>query len=235
MDSVLASLNEDSLGGEKAAENLIPLLNEDFIIATMFLADLTTILKRLIKVFQSDYVALSHLKPHLKAAIDSISEDFIGSDMQHPTHGIILRNFMDQKNIVPNNLPSFIKDFAAAMIEALNERFPNCELYDALSIFDTKLLPKTEKQMTTYGLKEIGILGDFYGQSKTVDGKIFSGIIDKEKLSEEWSSAKYYLQSFSERAYNFTEIWKHIFDTDSNFINNNLTTDQQQRVYISYC
>ena len=95
MDSVLASLNEDSLGGEKAAENLIPLLNEDFIIATMFLADLTTILKRLIKVFQSDYVALSHLKPHLKAAIDSISEDFIGSDMQHPTHGIILRNFMD--------------------------------------------------------------------------------------------------------------------------------------------
>ena len=44
--------------GEKAAENLILSLNEDFIIVTMFLADLTTILKRLINIFQSDYVAL---------------------------------------------------------------------------------------------------------------------------------------------------------------------------------
>ena len=39
MDSVLASLNEDSLEGEKAAENLILLLNEDFVTAIMFLAD----------------------------------------------------------------------------------------------------------------------------------------------------------------------------------------------------
>jgi hypothetical protein len=93
MDSVLASLNEDSLSGEKAAESLIPLLNEDFIIATMFLADLTSTLKRLIKVFQSDYVVLSYLKPHLKAAIDSISEDFIGSTDVQPTYGIILRNY----------------------------------------------------------------------------------------------------------------------------------------------
>ena len=220
MDSVLASLNEDSLEGEKTAENLIPLLDEKFVVATMFLADLTTALKRLIKVFQADYVALSHLKPHLKAAIDSISEDFIGSNDVQPKYGIILRNYMDRKGIHPRDLPNFIKEFAVAIIEALKQRFPNCELYDALSIFDPKLLPKTEKQMTTYGLKEINILGNHYGQSKTVDGKIFPEIIDKEKLLEEWSSAKHYLQSFSERAYNFAEMWKHIFDTDSNFISN---------------
>jgi hypothetical protein len=220
MDSVLASLNEDSLSGEKAAESLIPLLNEDFIIATMFLADLTSTLKRLIKVFQSDYVALSHLKPHLKAAIDSISEDFVGSTDVQPTYGIILRNYMDRTELHSNDLPNFIKDFTTAIIEALKERFPNSELYDALSIFDPKLLPKTERQMITYGLKEINILGDFYGQNKTVDSNIFPGIINKEKLLEEWNSAKYYLQSFSERLYNFTEMWKHIFDTDSNFISN---------------
>lgn len=220
MDSVLASLNEDSSGGEKAAENLIPLLDEEFEIATMFLADLTTILKRLINIFQSDYVALSHLKPHLKAAIDSISENFIGSTDIQPTYGIILRNFMDRKGIQSDNLPNFIKEFAKAIIEALKERFPNSELYDSFSIFDPKLLPKTEKQISTYGLKEISILGEFYGQDKIVDDNVFPGIIDKEKLSEEWSSAKYYLQSFSERSYNFTEMWKHIFDTDSNFISN---------------
>ena len=49
-------------------------------------------------------------------------------------------------------------------------------------------------------------LMNHYGQSKTVDGKIFPEIIDKEKLLEEWSSAKHYLQSFSERAYNFAEM-----------------------------
>jgi len=220
MDSVLAALNEDSLEGEKAANNLILLLNENFVIATMFLADLTTALKRLIKVFQADYVALSHLKPHLKATIDSISEDFIGSEDIQPKYGIILHNYMDQKEINSGNLPNFIKDFAIAIIGALKERFPNSELYDALSIFDTKLLPKTESQMTTYGFKEISLLGDFYGQSKTVDNNFFPSIIDKESLLEEWKSAKYYLKSFSEREYNFTEMWKHIFDTDSNFINN---------------
>ena len=94
MDLILFSLNEDFLAGDKIAENLVLLLDEDFITATMFLADLTNILKRLIKVFQSDYVALSHLKPHLKAAINSITEDFIGSTDISPTYGIILRNYM---------------------------------------------------------------------------------------------------------------------------------------------
>jgi len=75
---------EDSLGGEKAAANLILLLNEDFIIVTMFLADLT-ILKRLNKIFQADYVALSHIKPHLKAATDYIFANFIGNSDIKPT------------------------------------------------------------------------------------------------------------------------------------------------------
>ena len=220
MDSILAALNEDLLEGDKAATNLIPLLNEDFIIVTMFLADLTAILKRLSKVFQADYVALSHLKPHLKAAIDTIFASFIGNSDIKPTYGIVLCNYMDRKGINSDNLPGFIKDFAVAIIEALEERFPNVELYDALSIFDPKLIPKTEKQILTYGVKEINILGDFYGQDKMVDNNIFSGIIDKEELLEEWNSAKYYLQSFSERTYNFTEMWKHIFDTDKNFIGN---------------
>ena len=220
MDSVLSSLNEDSSTGEKTAESLLLLLDERFVIVTMFLADLTTILKRLINVFQSDYVALSHLKPHLNTAINSISENFIGCDDVQPTYGIILRNYMDRNNINQEDLPFFIKIYAEVMIEALQERFPNSELYDALSIFDIKLLPKTERQMANYGQKEIDFLGKYYGDSKVIDSNIFAGIIDKEKLSEEWNSAKFYLESFSERDFNFVETWKHIFDIDNNFIIN---------------
>ncbi|CAG8851563.1 10377_t:CDS:1, partial [Gigaspora margarita] len=220
IDSILSTLNEDSLEGEKEAKNLILLLDEDFVIVTMFLADLTTILKRLINVFQSDYVALSHLKPHLKTAISSISESFIGGTDIQPTYGIILRNYMDRNSINQKTLPFFIEDYAKAIIEALQERFPHSDLYNALSIFDIKLFPKTEKQIATYGQKEIEFLGNYYGDSRVADYNIFTGIIDKEKLLEEWNSAKFYLESYSERDYNFTEIWKHIFDVDNNFINN---------------
>jgi len=34
------------------------------------------------------------------------------------------------------------------------------------------------------------------------------------------AEAKFYLESYSERDYNFVEIWKHIFDVDNNFISN---------------
>ncbi len=186
----------------------------------MFLADLTTILKRLIKVFQSDYVALSHLNPYLETTISSINEYFIGSDDIEPTYGVILRNYMDRKKISSNELPNFIKDYAIAIIDTLKARFPESKLYDALSIFDTNLLPKMEKQMVEYGVKEIGYLGNYYGDLKIINDNFFSRIINKENLLEEWNSVKYYLRSFSERNYDFTEMWKHIFDTDSNFINN---------------
>ncbi len=49
-------------------------------IVTMFLADLMNILKRLIKIFQSDYVSLSHINPHLEVTVNSINEYFIESD-----------------------------------------------------------------------------------------------------------------------------------------------------------
>ncbi|CAG8787935.1 24411_t:CDS:2, partial [Racocetra persica] len=119
IDSILSTLNEDSLEREKEAKNLILLLDEDFVIVTIFLADLTTILKRLINVFQSNYVALSHLKPHLKTAISSISESFIGSTDIQPTYGIILHNYIDRNSINQETLPVFIEDYAKAIIEAL--------------------------------------------------------------------------------------------------------------------
>ncbi|CAG8713475.1 3580_t:CDS:1, partial [Scutellospora calospora] len=121
IDSISSTLNEDSLEGEKEAKNLILLLDEDFVIVTMFLADLTTILKRLINVFQSDYVALSYLKPHLKTAISSISESFIGSTDIQPIYSIILRNYIDRNSINQETLLVFIEDYAKAIIEALQD------------------------------------------------------------------------------------------------------------------
>ncbi|CAG8620163.1 15169_t:CDS:2 [Funneliformis caledonium] len=79
--------------------------------------------------------ALSHFKPHLKAEIETISTDFIECINILPTYGIILRNYMDREKFISNDLPRFVKDYAIAITEALKERFPNSELFDALNIF----------------------------------------------------------------------------------------------------
>ena len=52
MNSVLAAINDDVLEGDKQAEFLLDQLDQEFISATMFLADLTNMLKKLINIFQ---------------------------------------------------------------------------------------------------------------------------------------------------------------------------------------
>ena len=72
--------------------------------------------------------------------------------------------------------------------------------------------------MVLYGNQEIEFLGNFYGETKVVNENEFSGIIDKEKLKEEWNSIKFYLQSYknNNREMDFIQLWKHILDTDEN-------------------
>ncbi len=185
MDLVLSSLNENSLTREKSAEKLLVLLDENFVIVTMFLADLTNILKRLIKIFQLNYVSFSHINSHLKATVNSINEYFIESKNVKPTYGIILCNYMNRRKISSNKLPSFIKNYTIAIIDALKVRFSESKLYNALSIFDTSLLPKTEKQMVEYGVKKIEYLADYYGDIKIIHDNIFLEIVNKENLLEE--------------------------------------------------
>ena len=185
MDLVLSSLNENSLTREKSAEKLLVLLDENFVIVTMFLADLTNILKRLIKIFQLNYVSLSHINPHLEVTVNSINEYFIESEDVKPTYGIILRNYINHRKISSNELPSFIKNYTIAIIDALKVRFSESKLYNALSIFDTSLLPKIEKQIVEYGVKEIEYLADYYGDIKIIHDNIFLEIVNKENLLEE--------------------------------------------------
>ena len=52
MNSVLAAINDDVMEGDKQAEFLLDQLDQEFISATMFLADLSNILKKLINIFQ---------------------------------------------------------------------------------------------------------------------------------------------------------------------------------------
>jgi len=96
MNSVLAALNDDMLEGDEHASVLFGQLDQDFISATMFLADLMNILKRLIKIFQLDNLSLSQYKPNIDAAIKEIIAEFIGDGEVLPNHGMILKNYLEE-------------------------------------------------------------------------------------------------------------------------------------------
>ena len=83
--------------------------------------------------------------------------------------------------------------------------------------------PDDDRKLVLYGNQEIEILGNFYGETKFVNGNEFSGIIDKEELKQEWNSAKLLLQHYknNNREMNFIQLWKHILDTDEDFSFNN--------------
>ena len=79
-------------------------MDNEFIMATMFLADLTFILKKLINIFQSDYITITHLQPHLDTTINTITSYFIGSNDSAATYGNILQNYIAKENISSEGL-----------------------------------------------------------------------------------------------------------------------------------
>ncbi|CAG8507876.1 2858_t:CDS:2 [Gigaspora margarita] len=67
--------NKDSQQWAKALYNAI---DSEFILATKYFADVLSIISKLTKIFQLDYIALSNVYMQLNAAIESITLEFIG-------------------------------------------------------------------------------------------------------------------------------------------------------------
>ena len=54
-----------------------------------------------------------------------------------------------------NFIPSVVREYSIAIINAIKNRFPEYELYNAFSIFDPKELPDNERDLFIYGTIEI--------------------------------------------------------------------------------
>jgi len=132
MNSVLAAINDDAIEGDKQAELLLDQLDQEFISATMFLADLTNILKRLINIFQLENLSISKFIFHPNNTIKEITSEFIGYEEVLPNYGIIFKNYLDESG---NLVPSFVKEYSLAIIDAIKNRFPESENYISLLKF----------------------------------------------------------------------------------------------------
>jgi len=104
MNSVLAAINDDVLEGDKQAEFLLDQLDQEFISATMFLADLTNMLKKLINIFQLENLSVSKFSFHLNNTIREITSEFIGYEEVQPNYGTIFNNYLNESG---NSVPSF--------------------------------------------------------------------------------------------------------------------------------
>ena len=73
--------------------------------------------------------------------------------------------------------------YVEAIIDQLNDRFPNSEILSAFSIFDPHSLPSDEDELATYGQLSVDILMRAYG-----DGP--DAFVDAEQCISEWESFK---------------------------------------------
>lgn len=171
INSVVAALFEDSLT-DNIANFLYSEIDNNFYLATYYLADIMGYLRRLTLLFQANYVSLFDIKLQLDATIKAITTEFIGEENISPTWGIHLKNYLIEKNIDNFEIPLFVQDFAKAVIESLKERFPDYSLVDAFRIFDPKELPIDKSILGYYGQESIQKLINFYGTSKFIKGNI---------------------------------------------------------------
>ncbi|CAG8772006.1 3293_t:CDS:1, partial [Ambispora leptoticha] len=116
-----------------------------------------------------EYVSVSEVTIQVNAIIELITTDFIGDENVQPTFGTILAQFMNEEDILPDQLPRFIHEFAVKTVENLQLQFPDQEIMTAFQIFDPKQLPTDRCLLVTYGNYEITKIGEFYGRSKIIE------------------------------------------------------------------
>ncbi len=82
-------------------------MDTEFLIVTKFFADMFFILKKIILVFQSNYISLSETRSQLVMAYESITTNFIRSveiPSKYDTH-THLRKLMEELELQPEDLP----------------------------------------------------------------------------------------------------------------------------------
>ena len=215
LNSIITSLQTDIIVDEDGAElakKLLEELDPSFILATKFLADLFSILQRLIKAFQGDFITLSDMHYHLNSTILTIQTIFIGDDDTPPTYGKHLLEYIKSNQLSLSSIPSTFSEFSLSIIQNIKKRFPDSNFYHSMRIFDAQQLPLTQTLINQYGEAEIKVIGEFYDSEKSdQDGNIYEAIIDKEELEREWIVIRQFIANF--REFKFVEQWFRIFST----------------------
>lgn len=102
--------------------------------------------------------------------------------------GLVLRDLTD----IFDDCKAAMRDIAARYVAAIKHRFPSLSLLENFDIFNPNNLHSAAgtPAADTYGDAELGVLADFYGTAKVVDGVTHAPMLDAQLLRDEWPQAR---------------------------------------------
>ncbi|CAG8584582.1 1171_t:CDS:2, partial [Scutellospora calospora] len=172
------------------------------------------ITQRLYNAMDQTFYLATKVYTYLNTTINTITTQYIGRNRILLNYGNFLREYINEQNILFEDLSDFILQFAIATIESLQDRFLDSEMLNSLRIFDPHELPPQYNQIHSYSNSEIQTLAKFYGKPKKLNQIEYLALIDDNLLTKKWDIFKYRLLNY----FTITTIyiWKALFDL-SNF------------------
>ena len=85
-----------------------------------------------------------------------------------------------------------------------------------MKILDPKELPLQERELSSYGIEELELLCEYFGNQKyKSNGTTVQPLINSLECKKEWQMVKHIMKSI--RKYDIIEGWRHIWSTHPQF------------------
>lgn len=190
LPSLLVSLDrEASERGEPTALGLLRFVKSyKFVACAHLLADVLPHLGRLSRIFQKQNVDLTLIQPCLKVTIDSIKQykDHPGPHLSKVREVVTseLKDFdIPISDAKEEEFKALQSKYIEAVVDGLQDRFPNVSELEAFSLFDPQKCPASEDELIIYGQNKLDILQTTYGTGDVPD-------VVSEACASEWESLK---------------------------------------------
>ena len=177
LPSLLTSLEREAAErGNPTANGLLKFAKTyQFVACTLLLADILPHLNRLSLIFQNQSVDLALIKPCVEAAKQSIEQyrDHLGPHMT-TIESTITSDLKDFNIPITDSAKENFKTqvqvkYIEAVVNGLQDKFPNTPELEAFGIFDPQKCPSSEDELTDYGQGKLRLLQEKYGAGDSPD------------------------------------------------------------------
>eukprot|EP00898_Chlorokybus_atmophyticus_P008725 jgi/Chlat1/8854/Chrsp91S08181 len=224
----------------KCLHEVLPLLEPDdpalherlqsytFLFAIHYLSDILGRLSRLSRTFQSESASLATVEHTITSVMGCIREEYLIETPTLGPEGGYLREFLDMIESSGGMFHdhsvryageddhavclSFVREFAAAVVDNLHERFPQRELFSAMRVLVPKMYPSLE-DLHGFGRDELEALLTAFGQDRFTSGAVHPALVDADGCRREWPQFKEQMATqFSGRG--MADTWRILTASD---------------------
>ncbi|PKY59256.1 hypothetical protein RhiirA4_481846 [Rhizophagus irregularis] len=162
---------------------------------------------KLSKFLQKRNLKFSDIDPMIQATINSIQKEYVLID-QNQRFGQKVQMFIDETNLFKNSLITYldndlsfieqdydefimdVHDYSTNVINELQHRFPNRQLFTSMKILNPREWPKESQELLWFGDNELEILLKYYEHPNFHNNIQLSALFDIKKCREEWAGFK---------------------------------------------